>query len=97
MIFQQLFAGALPRLGLPWHGDPHKGYSYLIIGCGSGDGQIVGKKDLTEVASSSVMSEDGIQLCDLQQIVYPLGEVEQLQFAALATHVCERTHQFTQT
>jgi hypothetical protein len=30
---------------------------YLIIGSGSDDGQIAGEKDLTEAASSSVMSK----------------------------------------
>jgi hypothetical protein len=31
--------------------------NYRIIGCGSAGGEIAGEKDLTEVASSSVMSK----------------------------------------
>ena len=70
---------------------------YLIIGSGSDDGQIAGEKDLTEVASSSVMSKtvNSFVICNRARTLP--GEVEQLQFAALATHARERIHQFTQT
>jgi hypothetical protein len=50
-----------------------------------------------EVASSSVMSTTVYSFVTCQKVVNPLCEVKQLQFATLATHVCERTHQFTQT
>ena len=38
--------------------------------------------------------EDGVKLCDLQEVAHSLVEVQELQFSALGLHESVSAHQF---